>query len=363
MRKLVFSILLSVAGIASATPVLKWLNHSHDFGIINEDDGLAQCTFKAVNVGDEPVVVIDSRANCGCTKPTYNREPVAPGDTLVINVAYNPSNRPGKFNKQVKITTNTEIKTKTLIVRGTVLGSLNTLKSRYPQEVGPYRINNDIAPFGSTIKGRTLASGVQIYNPTTEPIKPVVVNKPEYINVVFKPQEILPGDQGIMSMTAYTDKIASYGTMEDIITLLPSQDSPNDSIDITTIAVVREDFSKMTQQEIEKAPVAKLSETTADFGVIDPTSTKNHTIDLTLSNLGKNPLIVHQIHTNSNAITIASTSTKINGGKSATISITLNPTLLSEAQRLNGIIDSNITITINDPKNPTQIIRVVGQIK
>lgn len=362
MRRITFLFLSIVALIASAEPELKWIKKSHNFGIFKEEDGLTYCTFKAVNIGNEPAVVIDAKANCGCTKPTYPREPIAPGDTLVVNVAYNPASRPGKFNKHVKITSNAKNKTDVLSVRGTVLAAPSTMDSRYPHRVGPYRINNTIAPFGGTIKGRVLAAGVQIYNPTADTIKPMAKNIPPYISLVFKPKSILPGEQGVVSMTAYTEGIDQYGFNEDTLTLFPSASS-NDSINITLVAQVREDFSKLTPMQLEQAPVARISSTTADFASIDSTVSTKSTIEITLSNIGKNPLKVHQVYSNNKAISTAISSTTINSGAGATISISLDPTLLDENQRLSKMLNANITIVTNDPKSPEQVIRAVGQIQ
>ena len=84
MRNLTLLLFTTIALIASAEPNLKWLNYSHNFGLFKEEDGLVYCAFKAINTGNEPVVIIDARANCGCTQPTYPREPIAPGDTLLL---------------------------------------------------------------------------------------------------------------------------------------------------------------------------------------------------------------------------------------------------------------------------------------
>lgn len=362
MRKFTLLLFTTIALIASAEPNLKWLNYSHNFGLFKEEDGLVYCAFKAINTGNEPVVIIDARANCGCTQPTYPREPIAPGDTLTVKVAYNPQGRPGKFNKQVKLTTNAKIKTNILTVKGVVIGSPATLKSRYPQEVGSYRINNNMVHFGSTIKGRVLAGGVQIYNPTTDTIKPLAKDIPDYINVLFKPVAIPPGDQGIMSLTAYTDRMSLYGPNEGTLTLYPSKDS-SDSIIITTIAKVNQSLKKLTQKEIENAPVAKLSESSIDFGTIDTLKTSANTKSFTITNLGHDPLTIHRVYSDNKAIDISVSSQKVNHGKKSTIKISLNTALLDENQKLKGILDSNITIITNDPKTPEQTIRAVGQLK
>jgi len=39
------------------------------------------------------------RASCGCTTPSWTKDPVSPGETGSIVAEYNPLNRPGSFSK------------------------------------------------------------------------------------------------------------------------------------------------------------------------------------------------------------------------------------------------------------------------
>lgn len=364
MRKTLLSLIATLSSAASfAGPQLVWLNSVHNFGAFKEDLGPVTCTFKAVNTGDEPVVVIDARANCGCTRPTYTRKPVAPGDTLCVSVAYDPQGRPGRFSKQVKVTANTDMKSYVLAVRGTVIGASTTLKSRYPEEVGPYRISNRIAPFGETLKGHVLAAAVNIYNPTADTIRPAVTNVPSFINALFRPTVIPPGEQAILSMTAYTDRTPLYGIIEDWLTLVPNEASPENYIDISTVMIVNEDFSKLTPEQLAAAPVAKVSQTLLDFGVIDPEDVDPAVREFTITDNGHEQLAVRRLFSPDKAVAIKASSMKARQGRKITVSVALIPSLLTDGQIAEGIINSRITLITNDPSNPTQIIRVVGQIK
>lgn len=85
---------------------IKFDNKSHDFGTIREDGGPATCEFNFVNDGDEPLVIIDAKAECGCTSPEIPLQPIAPGKSGKVKVTYNPDGRPGEFVKNVKVSTN-----------------------------------------------------------------------------------------------------------------------------------------------------------------------------------------------------------------------------------------------------------------
>ena len=112
----------------SAQPKAEWVSTSHYYGIINENDGDAKCTFTLINTGDSPLVITNARATCGCTRPKYSKEAIAPGDSMTISVSYDPVGRPGRFKKKIYIDTNTEPKRSTLEISGVVIASEKTIK-------------------------------------------------------------------------------------------------------------------------------------------------------------------------------------------------------------------------------------------
>ena len=48
---------------------------THDFGTLYEKDGNATCTFRFVNEGKIPLVILRAQASCGCTVPSYPEHP------------------------------------------------------------------------------------------------------------------------------------------------------------------------------------------------------------------------------------------------------------------------------------------------
>lgn len=354
IKSILLSTALGCGMAASAAPSLTWLQPVHDFGAFREEMGPVTCTFQAINTGDEPVVVLDARANCGCTRPVYAKKPVAPGDTLKVSVSYDPKGRPGRFHKQVRVTTNPPAGASVLNIRGTVIGASNTLRSRYPIEAGNARISNDVTPFGETRKGHVVAAAVNIYNPTDSAITPAVANVPGYINGIFRPTVIPSGEQGILSLTAYTDRCPQWGVVTDSLTLIPDARHPEQSATIATVVIVNEDFSKLTPEQLEDAPVAQYSTDVLDFDRIDGTAPRHLTF--TIGNSGRSPLLIRRLYTPDHAITIKSSSTKIKPGRKATVTVTVDPAKLSADQPLNA----RITAITNSPDNPNSIIRVVG---
>ena len=70
---------------------------TYDFGTIYEKDGNATCTFRFVNEGKTPLVILRAQASCGCTVPSYPEYPIAPGDKWSIVPDIAPENFPNIF--------------------------------------------------------------------------------------------------------------------------------------------------------------------------------------------------------------------------------------------------------------------------
>jgi hypothetical protein len=61
--------------------------------------------FKFSNTGTAPLIISNAQGSCGCTVPTYPKEPIMPGEKGEIRVKYD-TQRVGGFTKYVTLTTN-----------------------------------------------------------------------------------------------------------------------------------------------------------------------------------------------------------------------------------------------------------------
>ncbi len=76
-----------------------------NFGIVKEGDKVRH-TFKFKNTGKYPLLISDAMASCGCTVPSFSREPIGPGQDGEILVEFNSRGRKGKNHKSVMIFSN-----------------------------------------------------------------------------------------------------------------------------------------------------------------------------------------------------------------------------------------------------------------
>jgi len=75
--------------------------------------------FNFTNTGNEPLVIQNAKGSCGCTVPTYPKEPILPGESAEIKVRYD-TKRIGNFTKTVTLTTNEATPKHVLRIKGKV---------------------------------------------------------------------------------------------------------------------------------------------------------------------------------------------------------------------------------------------------
>ena len=120
MKQLLTLCLLAFAFTARAQAVMQFETDSHDFGNVAEGT-MASYSFKFKNTGNQPVVIANVQASCGCTTPDWTKTPVLPGKTGIIKAMYSSAGRPGVFNKTVTVTSNATEASKVLSIKGAVL--------------------------------------------------------------------------------------------------------------------------------------------------------------------------------------------------------------------------------------------------
>ena len=74
-----------VAADAKDGAIITFETETIDYGTIeNNADGNRE--FKFTNTGNAPLVISNAKGSCGCTVPTWPKEPIAPGASSVIKV-------------------------------------------------------------------------------------------------------------------------------------------------------------------------------------------------------------------------------------------------------------------------------------
>jgi hypothetical protein len=113
-----------VPNIDPNAPVLQFENEVIDYGNV-KFDGNGVREFKVKNTGKSPLTITNVQGQCGCTattidgKPGWPQEPILPGKSASIKVKYD-TKRPGPFEKNVTITSNSKEPSKVVKIKGVV---------------------------------------------------------------------------------------------------------------------------------------------------------------------------------------------------------------------------------------------------
>jgi hypothetical protein len=325
----------------------------HDFGVIEEDQGSVSYEFIFSNNGSLPLVLSDVRPSCGCTTPEWTKQPIMPGKLGSINVRFDPKNRPGPFAKTITVFSNAANKSIVLKIKGYVR-VLNEPFSEFKYSIGIIKLKNIHAAIGTVLKGEIKNKIIEIVNTSQDdPVKVSFKNIPAYIEIKVSPEQLDPGEKGIIEIEYHSEKLDDWDYVIDRLELLINNLPVRDNI-FTVTAVVREDFSKLTTEELNKAPRISVENEKIDFGNIQPNQKVNN--EFIINNAGETDLIIRKVRA-SCGCTVAEPAVKIiQPGKSTGVKTVFNSAGKSGKQKY------AITIITNDPKNYKKLLWLEGNV-
>jgi hypothetical protein len=347
-----------------AQPEIKFENTTYDFGKIKEEGGKVTGKFIFTNVGNEPLELTNVRPGCGCTAANYSKGAIAPGEQGYIEATYNPYNRPGAFNKNIRVTTNEpkflendKATPHMIFIKGEVIKRPPTEfeLAGYTKTSGMLRIKEpDIAH--NMLNTESVNDTFYVRNFWTKPISIKLDKAGEYVNEVNRNfgNELNPGQEGYIVLKYDAAKRNAFGQQKDMVTFIT-----NDSIEQTKrvhYAInIKEDFSKMTPKQLKKAPVSSVSAQEINFGDMQKNTSKTQTI--TIQNTGKDPLIIRKLEPSNSLFTANSSMTVIPSGATAEITVTFKAPSRPSTQ------NATFDIITNDPVNPIRTLNMVAKVQ
>ena len=325
----------------------------HNFGTFKEELGVQTVSFNFKNDGAVPLILNNVQASCGCTTPEWTREPVAPGAKGLIKVSYDPRNRPGVFNKTIRVSSNAENADVVLTILGDVTPRARTIEEDYPNQIGPLRARTNHIAFTSIKQNQIRKDSTEIVNNSDQPIQLSFKTPPPHLSAVFKPVKLARKQKGYLVVTFDATKIQAFGfVMHRIYLNVDGQDDYRNSIAVST--TLEEDFSKMTPAELATAPQVKYDVESFDFGDIKPNSKVEHTFNL--KNIGKRDLIIRDVKSSCGCTAVSPSKNMIASNENVPLKVVFDATGKSGRQ------NKTITVITNDPKNPTTILRISSNI-
>lgn len=249
LSRLAITLLLLVPA-SSILAEAVWLNKTYNFGLFKEADGPRKGSVKLYNSGPTPITITGARPSCGCTDVEYPQDPIAPGDTVDFFFKYNPLGRPGKFDKTITVYVdgNNSSDTYTLRIKGSVLGTPESLNMLYPYEGGPLRLTQTTLVTNNIPSGESRHFFINGYNQTMDTIQPRISVADPAISVDLSTLNVAPGDIITFSIFLDTKKVGKTGSINIPMTLIPDSRHPDKTVDLKFIGNIISSSQKNKQQ-------------------------------------------------------------------------------------------------------------------
>lgn len=349
--------------VCLAQPEIKFENTTYDFGKIKEEGGKVTGKFIFTNIGNEPLELTNVRPGCGCTAANYTKGAIAPGEQGFIEATYNPYNRPGAFNKNIRVTTNeprfTENDKATphmIFIKGEVIKRPQTEfeKAGYTKSSGMLRIKEPNVAH-NMLNSEAVTDTFYIRNFWTKPVTFKLDKTNEFVSEVYRNfgAELEPNQEGFIILKYDAAKRNTFGQVKDMVTF-----QTNDSIEpvkhIHYANSIREDFSKLSAKQLKNAPVCEISVDSLGMGNFQKNTSR--TEKLQVKNTGKSPLIIRSLETSVPMFSATSNMMTIPVGGTAEISITL------KAPGRASLQNATLDIITNDPANPVRTVILTAKI-
>lgn len=325
----------------------------HNFGKIEESGGTVTYKFEFTNAGGNPLIINDVRASCGCTTPEWTEKPVMPGKSGYVSATFNPSNRPGDFNKSIVVRTNGVQSLTVLRIKGTVKPKERTLEDRYPTKMGDLRLKTNHLPFVK-VKHTTPKTGtVPIVNTSEKLMRVSFTNVPGYLEIKTKPEKLKPGEEGVIWAKFDPEKIDDWGFIVERLRIKVNGENVRHNR-FTITAKIVEDFSMLTPEERKNAPKVKFEEKTYDFGTAKQHTKVAHTFNF--ENNGKRDLKIRKIRTTCGCTAVKPSKMVIPSGESSSFKAIFSTGGRKGHQR------KLIYFISNDPENSTVRLEMKGKV-
>ena len=349
---LITALLISIVAMGQS-PVITFDKTTHDFGKINEADGRVTTIFTFKNEGMSTLTLTNVKASCGCTTPKYTQTPIEPGQTGEITVTYNPTGRPGRFQKTVTVTSNATVPSTKLYIKGEVIPKPTAPVDQYPMKMGELSLKKKAINYGSLVQGSVKTLEIEYANQTDQEITVELLMSDIYSyikpNVTLK--SVGPKQTGKLQFALETKESPLGPINAKAYVMVNGKRDISGKYEINISANVKEDFTQLTVEELQQAPIVEVVRE-LNLGTI--AKGKKLASKITISNVGINPLYIRRIVIKDPALRVIEPKSPIKSGRKADLKLEVTTKETTNATQYSRIL----TLITNDPKNPVINIKL-----
>ena len=344
--------LICFAATSGIAQTLEFDKMVHDFGDIMLKSGKHTHTFTFKNISTQPVLIQTVISSCGCTTPEWTKSPVLPGKTGTLKVTFLNDQGPYPFDKSLTIYITGEARPKILRIKGVVHDKPKSLKELFPENFGGFSLRSSIINMDNIAQGDIKYEIFEVANTSSREIVVNFNNTSRGLSLDLSPSTIAAGAKAQLKVTINTKEAVNWGDTEYNCTVtINGKEVPSKTIRVC--ASIRDNFSTLTKEESDNAPLPMANSSSFDYGKVKAGT--EITTSFKIRNLGRRDLLIHKIDTGDKKITAKSPS-RIVPGETGVIEVKIDT---SNQAGEKGHILSLIT---NSPSRPVVNLIITGNI-
>lgn len=324
----------------------------HDFGQIELTSGKHSCSFTFTNKSDKPVIIHTVISSCGCTAPEWTKSPVLPGKTGKVSVTFLNDQGPYPFDKVLTVYLSGEPRPVLLRVKGVVTRKPRPLKELYPEKFSSLGFRKRIEDFGTISQNSVTRGSTDFANLSSQPVAVTFTNVSPGLRIETIQEKIPAGTKGEILFEVDTRSNDKWGVTRYSAT--PSVNGVSTGKELIIEAIIREDFSKMTKEEVEASPLPMADRSSHNFGAVKAGTPVVTTFDI--KNYGRSLMLIRKADVSDSAVKVEFPS-EIGAGRNGKITVTVN------TNGQGGSKLYTITLITNSPSRPIVNFVVSGDIK
>lgn len=344
-----FLTLLLALSLLSAHAEVKWLSTVYDFGTWHEVQGKRTGYARFVNTGPDEVIITGVRPSCGCTGADFYKEPVAAGDTAWVSFTYDPTHRPGRFEKTVKVYTDPGHVMQVITIHGTVIGTPESLRTEFPVEAGPMRMSALKYNFGDTPKGTPRHGYLTGYNQSGDTIYPRLQGVSEPLQATIPKNGVAPGEAFTIGFYLPTRTLTA-GAHSFPVEILAGKAKLQTTVNIDVLPL----RAQMSETEMAQAPHVAVPTLPVELSGGKPGGKIK--FKFPVRNTGKTPLHIERVYSRASAVTLTKVPRNIKAGATA------NAEGYIDLSQVDGpAYGFLVEVISSDPLQPSVTVRLTGQ--
>lgn len=235
-----------------------------DFGSIYEADGNIDISFSMIKEGNS-AIKINKIFSPGFNCIKWPKDSIVTNQEYQILFQFNPFGKAGYFTKPIYIFSNAQNSPTTLTVKGKIISG--SYSNNYKHCIGKLAMKQSQLNFGYIFKNDEATRFIPVYNNSDKTILVVFDSIPSFIELQTRFDSLKSYESGMIEVSYNTKKCDEWDFVFNKIGVTVLS---NDTIKgfLTVTSNIREDFTKLSEEEKINEPVAFFSEKVYNFDTI-----------------------------------------------------------------------------------------------